>query len=316
MGKYETHSLTAYRLEFSYMERNNPLKDELKEKIKNEEKPKVSIGDLISIMISKSKSNTYLVVDNFAFTLSEFKNSSLFDDCHKYVIKPDVGRADVEVKVYKRNRPEPYRYGRNSVATNSHNIYFYEFPDSSYMICHRKSGSGCKIVLEKVLYSILREKGIKLETSLFLPTSNTSLKDRTPEKIILSYKGKNSTDVADNLSDSRKTKERTIREVIINLGALENSGIVNILEDVFSNRIPKDVGFLRIKKELNYDKYNDAEIVFKIGRIKRTVKWDSFEELFEGKDITEDLANMGGDLDTNISTCADNYIKEIRSQGE
>lgn len=313
MGKYETHSLTAYKLEFSYMERNNPLKDELKEKIKNEEKPKVGIGDLISIMISKSKSNTYLVVDNFAFALSEFKNSSPFDDCHKYVIKPDVGRADVEVKVYKRNRPEPYRYGRNSVSTNSHKIYFYEFPDSSYMICHRKGGSGCKIVLEKVLCSILREKGIKLETTLILPTKDSNLKDYKPQKLIVRYKAKPSGDIADNVSNNKRFKEAVIRETTVNLKMSENSLINSFIERRFSNELSENDAFIEVKKVLGDDDYNDADILFKVGKVYRTVKWDSLEELFEGKDITEDLANMGGDLDTNISTCADDYIKEIRS---
>ena len=33
------HTLTAYKLEFSYMKRNNPHREELEDKIKNEEKP-------------------------------------------------------------------------------------------------------------------------------------------------------------------------------------------------------------------------------------------------------------------------------------
>ena len=215
--------------------------------------------------------------------------------------------------MYKLDRPEPYNYSSGSVSTYSHNIYFYEFPDSSYMICHRKGGSGCKIVLEKVIYSILKEKGIKLETSLFLPTSDADLKDHTPEKITLSHKCKKSTDIADNLSNNHKTKEKTIREAAIYLGASENSSIRKIIGDMILNRISKETAFIMIKKELNYDKYNDAEIVFKIGKIKRAVKWDNLEELFGGKDITEDLIKMGGFQESNISICADDYIKEVRS---
>ena len=313
MGKYETHSLTAYKLEFSYMKRNNPCITELKEKIANNEKPKVSISNLISMIIEESKSNTYLTVDNSAFALSKLESFVPFEDGYKYVITPDVGKANSKFKVYKLDRSEPYNYGLGSVSTYSHNIYFYEFPDSSYMICHRKGGSGCKIVLEKVIYSILKEKGIKLETSLFLPTSDVDLKDHTPEKITLSYKRKQSTDIADNLCNNHKTKEKTIREAAIYLGASENSSIRKIIGDMILSRISKENAFIMIKRELNYDNYNDAEIVFKIGKIKRAVKWGNLEELFGGKDITEDLIKMGGFRENNISICADNYIKEVRS---
>lgn len=313
MGKYEAHSLTAYKLEFSYMERNNPLKDELKEKIKNGEKPKVSIGDLISTVISKSKSNTDLKFDTSAFILTELKSRSSFEDGYKYVITPDVGQANKKFKVYKKNRPEPYCYGSGSVSTYSHNIYFYEFPDSSFMICHRRGSSGCKTILSKVFNDVLREKGIKLETGLILPTKDSSLKDYNPQKLIVRRKAKPSSDVADNVSSNKRFKEAVIRETTINLKMSENALINSFIERRFSNELSKNDAFIEIKKVLGDDDYNDADILLKIGKAYRTVKWDSLEELFEGKDITEDLTNMGGDSDANISTCADVYIKEIRS---
>ena len=42
------HTLTAYKLEFSYMKRNNPLREELEEKITNEERPHIILTEIIT----------------------------------------------------------------------------------------------------------------------------------------------------------------------------------------------------------------------------------------------------------------------------
>lgn len=313
MGKYATHSLTAYKLEFSYMERNNPLKDELKEKIKNGEKPKVSISDLISMVIKKFNSKTYLEVKDHAFVLFQPEQPINFNDGNKYSIAPYVGKANSKFLLFEGNGLAPRDYGSESATAYPYTIFIYEFPDTSYMICHRKGSSGCKTILSKVFNDVLREKGIKLETSLILPVKDSNLETYKPQKLILRYKAKPSSDIADNLLKNKRFKEIVVRELSINLKVPNNSVISNALGRRISKDLPKDDAFLEIKNALGNDEYNDADILFKVGKAYRTVKWDNFEELFEGKDITEDLANMGGDSDTNISTCADDYIKEIRS---
>lgn len=314
MKKDATHSLTAYRLNFSYMERNNPFKEEMKERIENNEKPKVEIGDLISEVVLESNSQAYLKTNGFAFKLSQLDRKETFDDGEKYVIIPNVGKSDLPFTVYKENGSGPYHYGAGSTSTYSHNIYIYEFADSCYMICHRRGRSGCKTVLSMIFNRILRNKGIKLETSVILPNRNDRLETYKPEKMILKYRSKESGDIADKLIKKEKTsKEIVVRELIVNLGVSNNSIINNLLNDRISRKITKEEAFVEIKRELNDKDYNDAEVVFKIGKVKRSIKWDNLEEVFEGKDITEELEKMGGAQENNISKCADAYIKEIRS---
>lgn len=316
MRKYETHSLTAYKLDFSYMERNNPLKEELKEKIKNNEKPELHLETLLSMVIAKSNSQAYIKTNGSAFKLSGISGEEPFGDGRKYTIIPDAGKSDLPFTVYKENGSGPYHYGAGSASTYSHNIYLYEFPDSSYMICHRRGRSGCKTIMTRVFNAVLKEKGIKLETSIIFPVNSNNLEICKPQKIILKYKGKESTDIADRLSSHQGKNETIIRELRLNLDVSDNSAINKLLGDRMAKKITKEAAFVEIKNALDFDKYNDAEVVFKIGKVKRAVQWDSLEELFEGKDITEELEGMGGDQESNISKCANSYMKEIRSDGK
>ena len=315
MNSLNTHSLTAYKLEFSYRERNNPLKEELREKIANNEKPDIHLNDLLSSVISKSNSQAYLKTNGSAFKLTKIERCESFESGQKFVILPDAGKSDLPFTVYKENGYGPYHYGAGAASTYSHNIYLYEFPEATYMICHRKGRSGCKTILTSIFNSILKEKGIKLETSIILPVKADCIERYKPQKLILKYRGKGSSDIADHLSRNQKSKEIIIREISLALGVSDNSTINKLLGDRISNKISKEAAFIEIKNMLNYDKYNDAEVVFKIGKVKRAVKWDNLEELFEGKDITEDLEKMGGEQEFNISKCADDYVKEIRSRG-
>lgn len=315
MNSLNAHSLTAYKLEFSYRKRNNPLKEELRKEIANNEMPNIHLSDLLSSVISKSNSQAYLKANGFAFKLTKIERYEPFENGQKYVILPDAGKSDLPFTVYKENGYGPYHYGAGAASTYSHNIYLYEFPDATFMICHRKGRSGCKTVLTNVFNVVLKEKGIKLETSIILPVKADCLEQYKPQKLILKYRGKESSDIADHLSKKQKNKEIIIREVSLALEVSDNAAINKILGDRITNKITKEAAFAEIKNELNYDKYNDADVVFKIGKVKRAVKWDNLEDLFEGKDITEDLEKMGGEHEINISKCADNYVQEIRSRG-
>lgn len=311
MGINITHSLTAYRIEFSYLERNNPLKEELKDQIKNQEKPSVNLKDLLNDIVSKSNSQPYLKSSGSAFKLTGLERENEFDNGLKIVIKPDAGKSDLPFTVYKENSNIAYHYGSGSVSTYQHNIYFYVFDDSCYMICHRRGHSGCKTILLRILNEALKEKGIKAETSVILPISDKQ-STYVPQKMILKYKDKQSSDIADKLRNRSQTKEIVIRALSINLCTDDYSKIKNILGSRIENKIAKDSAFIEIKKALNDTDYNDAEVVFKIGKVKRTVSWDNLDEVFQGKDITEDLENLGGAQEDNISKCADVFIREIR----
>ena len=190
MNSLNAHSLTAYKLEFSYRKRNNPLKEELRKEIANDEMPDIHLSDLLSSVISKSNSQAYLKANGFAFKLTKIERYEPFENGQKYVILPDAGKSDLPFTVYKENGYGPYHYGAGAASTYSHNIYLYEFPDATFMICHRKGRSGCKTVLTNVFNVVLKEKGIKLETSIILPVKADCLEQYKPQKLILKYRGK------------------------------------------------------------------------------------------------------------------------------
>lgn len=313
MGNNITHSLTAYRFEFSYLERNNPLKDELKEQIKNKEKPIIDLKDILNEVIMKSNAQSYLKASGSAFKLTKLERVNEFDNGLKIVIIPDAGKSDLPFTVYKENSNIAYHYSSGSVSTYQHNIYFYIFGESCYMICHRRGHSGCKTVLLHILNEILKQKGIKTETNVIMPISNKE-SNYIPQKMNFKYKTKQSSDIADKLRNKTKNAEIIVRELSINLDTENYSKIRNLIGDRIENKITKDSAFVEIKRFLN-DDYNDAEIVFRIGKARRTVSWDNLDEVFQGKDITDDLEKLGGAKETNISECADEFIKQIRSNG-
>ena len=58
------HTLTAYHLKFSYMKRNNPLREELDEQIKNGETPNVIVTELLDELVNLTENHQYATLIN------------------------------------------------------------------------------------------------------------------------------------------------------------------------------------------------------------------------------------------------------------
>ena len=58
------HTLTAYHLKFSYMRRNNPLREELNEKISSGESPQITITEVLDELIKLTGSHQYGLLMN------------------------------------------------------------------------------------------------------------------------------------------------------------------------------------------------------------------------------------------------------------
>lgn len=312
MARIET--LTAYRCEFHYLLRNNPLKEEVKEKIKAETPPEYTIDDFIkdfteytsSLAIGKISERAIWLPEENIYLRSQEKTK-------KWRIVPYAGKQGKPFRIIKTSTGKRYDFGSDSAALYEHNIFMYQIEKSAIAIFHRQSGSGCKSVFLEAANNMLREKGLKLEMELYLPLIPAD-KDIQPAKIQLQYiRDVATSDIAENIH-KRKRRE-VIQELGLNLESRENNAIKNILQDMKMGRITSDVAFVRIKQICpNTEIYNDAEILFRIGKRHKTIRWGEFDSFLGNYDITERLHTkfkLSNDYIGALTELTDEYYDNI-----
>ena len=313
MARSET--LTAYKCTFEYLQRNNPLKEELKEKIKSETPPEYTFDDFIkdftkytsSLVIGKVTERAILLPEENVHPRKTRKKTK------RGRIVPYAGKQGKPFRIIKTSNGKKYDFGSDSAALYEHNIYIYENEDSAIAVFHRQSGSGCKGVFLEVANKMLREKGIKLEMELYLPLV-TADDDVQPTKIHLQYvRNIVTSDIAENAHKKRKVE--VIQELGLNLESQENSVIKNILQDMKVGKIDKDIAFAKIKQHCpNSDIYNDAEILLRIGKRHQKISWGDFDSLLGNYDITERLHrkfSSTGDFVGALTELTDEYYDSI-----
>lgn len=310
------HSLTAYKLSFSYMLRSNPLKDELAEAIQTKEKPSITIQEFLQLLIDAGNFDGCITIKGSAFKLEGISNFEKHEDYKRYLIVPKAGKAGKPFRVYKIGRREPYQFGSDAASLYDNIMYLYEFADgNSYLICHRFGRSGCKTIFQKVSSEVLKEKGIKLDFDLILPPGLKDGSDYEAQRITMTYSvPSKSSDIADHMDKQVKTK--VIKTLILDLQSDKFSPVNKTIDDYKLKRLTKEEAFATLKAEINDTEYNGAKVLIKIGNSKRTIDWDTFENAFEGKDITEEIHKLSPPLSFNdaLSKCSDEYIAEIRSR--
>ena len=209
MAKIET--LSAYRCTFSYLHRNNPLKEELHDKIQEEVPPEYTFSNLIydfckltsSLAIGETTERAIMLPEENIYPIPS-ENS-----VKKWRIVPYAGKQGKPFRIIKTNTGKRYDFGSDSAALYEHNIFVYQEENSAVVIFHRQSGSGCKSVFLEVANKMLREKGIKLNMELYLPLISPDDVDITPTKIQLQFvRDVISTDIGEN------TRKRRKREVV------------------------------------------------------------------------------------------------------
>ena len=286
MARIDT--LTAYKCKFRYMQRNNPLIEEQREKIKLGNDPSITFDDFI--MLYSETSDEILIGKNSdrAIGLSKERISSrTLDNTKSWYISPIAGKQGQPMTVVKRSTGKRYDFGSDAAALYNYHLFVYENEDGIVAIFHRQNSSGCKSVFLETANNIHKEKGLKLEMDLIVPISDIT-KDVTPTKITLQYIEENaSSDVADNL----RNKKTIIRDVGLNLEAHDNSIVAGIIHNM-------QLG--------------------KIRRRTKNVSWNEFENIVGVHDISEELHsaykrtnNFVGEL-TKLS---DKYYNEIINSG-
>ena len=313
------HSLTAYKCEFSYMARNNPIDTaEMKEAIKNGEKPNYSLSEFISdyIYIEPSlpiKENAERVI-KLTQVASE---KTLHNGVKRTHIQPMAGKQNESLTLFHRPTNTTERT-KDKDALYDYNVVFYDNSEDIIAIFYRKGTSGCKSVFLETANEILRNKGIKLDMALIMPlnqrydaeggiASQVTLKWRVPVS--------ESSDIVDDLDNkSKKQKTRVVQSMAINLKAEESGPIKNIVENLRRNIIDEKTAFAQIATKYlgddNRNNFNDAAIDFKVGnRIVSRIQFGEIENLIGAYNITGTLNTS--DFVNSLLINTDAFYKQI-----
>ena len=306
------HTLTAYKLEFSYMKRNNPLREELEEKIKNEEEPHIVLTELINEFIKKTTNSEYDALSNGGKIILLDKIEHIENpkpNVKRVFIKPSAGKRDKPIYIVNlKNRNQKYNFKKDCAATYSNNLFLYEINDEYYCICHRHGSSGCKTIFASAMNQILKTKGIKMEMNWMPPNVEGSNSVFDIDKITLIYEENKSSDIADE--PTRKKKKITVKELTLNLNQIFPS-IKGIMKRYQLKEISQESAMNEIKNTVNDQGYNNACVSVKIGNAHKKVAWDDLEGLIDGFDITEKVANTGDNFIQTLTQCADDFIFEL-----
>lgn len=310
------HTLTAYDLRFKYLERNNPLKEELKEKIKNNETPQYELDAFFADFISGIKDKNIAKSSGKIITISGIEEKHKVSNKLRYYIRPNAGKRGIPTKVInvENKNGKEYTFNEKWASTYPHNIFFYQIAGNYYAVFHRYGGSGCKTIFLDAANEILKSIGMKMILDWKPSVSkNENTSEIFPKSIKLKFEKEiNSEDIADHFSGKRKKKVMTVKELILDLRAKDNNAVRETLQNWRLQKLTKESAFKAIQQETS-DDYNDASITVKMGSTSKVVKWDDFENLFGGYDITEQLSQL---KDTQsfidaLKSCSDDYIKAL-----
>lgn len=314
MARIET--LTAYKCTFNYLQRKNPLKEELKDRIKANLPPEYAFDDFVNDF---SEFTSSLVIGEFTERAILLPEENIYsreseNDLNKWRIVPYAGKHGKPFRIIKTKTGKKYDFNSDSAALYEHNIFLYQTEDSAIAIFHRQNGSGCKSVFLEIANKMLKEKGIKMDMELYLPLLSPNDENIEPTKIQLQYvRNKTSSDVVEN--KNKRKRQEVIQELGLNLESKENIRIKSIIQDLKMGKIDSDVAFARIKLILpNTEIYNDAEISLRIGKRRRKISWNEFDSLLGTHDITtklHDKYKASGNFIEALSQLADEYYNSI-----
>lgn len=312
MARIET--LTAYKCKFSYLQRNNPLIEEQREAIKAGEDPEYTFSDFINTYQTYTENLAIGENTDRAIILSEEKISEKEKNgLKKWHLVPSAGKQGKPVTVIKKSSGKKYDFGSDSAALYEYHIFVYESENGIYAIFHRQNGSGCKSVFLETANKAIKSEGLKLEMDLIVPMMD-GIKDATATKITLQFtKQDKSSDVADNISGSRK--KHIIRDMGLNLEASENSKVLGIFKKMQAGKLDQAEAFAQIKAEFkDSDDYNDAEVKLRVGSRYRKVQWNEFESIMGTHDISyalHEACKTSHDFVGELTKLADEYYEDI-----
>lgn len=292
------------------MKRNNPLKEELSEKINNGETPAISIESILDSMITATSESdfTNLKSESRVIILDSIEEkTTLSNGFVRTFIKPKAGRIDIPIHMVNlRDRRKPYDFGKDWASIYSNNVFLYQRGEDFYCICHRHGGSGCKTLLLSSLNKILKKDGIKVEMNWMPPMSDKECSNYDIDGITMIYEEPKSSDIA----DLPKQKKVILKELKLNLKQ-GNIFVKNAIKRYQLREITKEEVLNEISKEEGLTNYNNAALLVKIGKVHKRVSWDEFEKLIDGFDITDKVANTGIEFESKLKECSDKFLFKL-----
>ena len=306
------HTLTAYHLKFSYMKRNNPIYNDLIDKIKNDEKPEIVFTDIIDEMMNLTKSHQYssLINGGKIILLNKIEEIIELDVNKKRIfIMPNAGKTNIPIQMVNMISDKIYNFGNDWASTYPYNVFLYEIDREYYCVCHRHGGSGCKTIMCSVINQLLKPKGIKAEMNWMPPIIDDSNSNYDIDKITLIYEETKSSDIADETT--KKIKKTQIKELTLSLKTGHFDKIDGLLHKYQLKEISKEETLSKIKDEVNDNSFNNASLVVSIGKTKKKVYWDDLEGLIDGFDITDKVSGTGRDFIPTLKKCSDEFLLKL-----
>lgn len=307
-----THTLTAYHITFSYLRKNNPLKDELNQLIKNNATPVVSVKEILQELIMLTSELHYddLIVGSKIITFNQIEDEEIVNNGFtRLFIRPNAGKIDVPIRIINlKDKEKNYNFKKDWASTYQNNVFIYEKNNEYYFVCHRQGGSGCKTLILSIFNKILKKQGIKMNMNFMPPLMNNENDNHQIDKISLLYEENLSSDIAD--IPNRKTKKKVVKELTLNLNN-GNKEINKIMQKYSLREISKEEAFNEISKEEGVEGYNNATVLIKIGNTHKKVSWDDFEKLIAEFDITDKLANSGDHFIAKLKECSDEFLNTL-----
>lgn len=310
------HTLTAYKISFDYIRRNNPLKESLSESISAGESPSISIGEVLHLLIEKTSANDFELLSNNGkvILLNDILAENCFGESGKRLrIEPYAGKRDIPTRMVNLSDKEKkvYDFGREWSSTYRHYVFIYIIADQCYAVFHRKGGSGCKTIFNAAINQLLRSSGIKMEMA-WIPPADSNLEDAmcSYEKVTFLYEEGKTSDEADDLH--RKTKKVIVKELTLNLRNERFPSVSRLLKRYQLKEIGKTDALTSLVREAGaFSECNNAKITVKLGKSRRIIEWDDFENLISGYDITDKVSGYGEAFVSSLTACSDEFILSL-----
>jgi hypothetical protein len=337
MGNKQPHYLVAYDCSIRYSVKNNPQFEHPKLAIKEGKKPSLVLEDIIALLIDESKQNGIVISNegSGALLLREPNASNggiPFEICSdgktkRYALHPKAGRANQFFEVFDSSHPfsNPVSYSDKSVAAYDYDVFFYEDPNGRITaIFHKYGFSACKTLLFNSINDLLKKKhpGVVFDMDVIIDKAGSSLPSENidPESLQLVTKGPAvsfdpDTEALIKEKTGKKEKIRLVRQEVsyINLKSERFSPLKKLFIDLRKKTLDPKQALVTLHQELAGRNFSDAKVLVRLGgKNKCLVSLAQFVDLVGEKEITDEIAFVGGKVDQiSLIRASDNYFYEI-----
>lgn len=322
----DSQALVAYSCEIKYREKRNPLREVLKNQIKDKEKPDYSLEQLLNDFynhFSESKSVMKDVNNKKVISIEEKYIKYETAEFTRYSLTVQSGRNGMHFNVVKNyDTTQKIQYTNDDSALYPYSVFFYVAKNGSiYAIFHHNGKYSCKTSLQRVFNDFLMSKGLIFNMDVML--CNDMSEDLIDSSIIERITMRRlvddiSSDPADNIKPKKKVLDS---ELSLFMDSPNNLDLAYEVKKFLKKGTDKGhiKGFINAKIGTSGEnEYGNGRVVVNLAGHKKTINFDSFQGTIGEYYITDDLKfNSDGtpDLD-NLTRLTDEYYNKIKLLGE